>query len=281
MGRPAFLVDNLLNPRIYSGHTLTASTTATGKSVRALSAGRRRRTLTGWFAETLNTDAYVQCIFDQPRAFDCIWIDRDHNLAGESVGASISDDDFTTFEALTTQTVPARSHPNSRISGETLIRTQEGALLWYVGLQVAWGVRVNFPAMGAGLRPELAGLMVGKLWRPEYPPIKPFDYARPTLIRSTARSAFAQSTGSDVGSYRSGRVHIKTASFWEAMTGELPIDDLYLTEGHGMVSVHDDEAAERAVFGFAPGGAAGFEIRDGWSYPQIEIPISEEDPVIR
>src|SRR5690606_12950500 len=89
MGRPAFLVDNLLNPRIYPGHSLSASSTASGTTVRSLSAGRRRRSLTGWWASALNTAAYVQVVFDQPRAFNCLWLDRDHNLTGEQVGLAM------------------------------------------------------------------------------------------------------------------------------------------------------------------------------------------------
>jgi hypothetical protein len=280
VGRPAFLVENFLNPRQYPGHTIAASSTATGKSVLSLSSGRRRRALTGWFASSLNTQATVTATFDQVRAFDCLWIDRDHNLPSLSV--SLSDDGFTTSQVFATQTVPTRAAPNSRLEGGSLIRTREGCLLWYLGLQVAHAVRITIPAMGTGQRPEIAGMMLGRLWRPSHAPIKPFDYAHPTGIREVARSAHAQASSGSWGSYREGRIHLRTASFWEAMQGELPIEDLYLSRGHGMVTIHDDEAAERAVFGFAPGDGAGFEVRDGrWAFPEIEIPVSEEDPVLR
>jgi hypothetical protein len=284
MGRPAFLVDNLFNRRIYSGHTVTASPdTATGKYVEALSSGRRRFVTGGWAPSSLNADAYVEVVMDQARAFDCLWIDRDHNLAGETPSVRISDDGFTTSAEIGPLTVPAAPVPNSALDDGQIIMTDEGALLWYLGLQVAHEIRVFFPAMGSGERPEITGLAVGLLWRPEHAPIKPFDYAHPHLLRESSRSPRAQSRGSDVGSYRAGRIHLKCASFEEAATGEYPIEDLYLsTPGHGMVVVHDDERTERALLSFAPEGAAGFEVRTGgWSYPQIEIPIAEEDPVIR
>lgn len=281
MGRPAFLVDNLLNPRIYPGHSLSASSTASGTTVRSLSAGRRRRSLTGWWASALNTAAYVQVVFDQPRAFNCLWLDRDHNLTGEQVGLAMSDDGFTTELALTTQTVPSVASPNSRLRSGSLFRTTEGALLWYLGLQVATSVQVRFPAMGAGLRPELAGMMLGLLWGPEHAAQKPFDWARPTQLRQQHRGPHAQWSEGAAGSHRSGSLTVWCSSFWEAEVGRLHIEDLY-TRGHGMVVIHDDEAAERAVFSACPPGTpVGFRTAGSWGYPQVEVPIAEEDPVIR
>lgn len=282
MGRPAFFVDNLLNPRIYPDHVVTASSTASGTSVRALSAGRRRRGLTGWYASELDTAAYVWANFNQPRAFDFLWIDRDHNLSGEQVGLGMSDDQFTTQVSLTTQTVPSVASPNTRLRSGTLFRTNEGALGWYLGLQVAHEVRIRFPAMGTGLRPEIAGMGIGMLWSPTHAAQKPYAPSRPTPIRSQPRSEFAQWTGGAFGSYRQGTLALKCSSFWEAETGRLHIESLYAERGHGMVTIPDDEAAERAVFGFCPPGSpVGFEVSGDWGYPQVRIPVNEEDPVIR
>ena len=101
MGRPVILSDNLFNQRIYPNHTLAASTTATGKDVTDLASGRRIRALTGWFASSLDAGATATATFDQPRAFDLLFIDRDHNLAGESIQLRISDDGFVTDDAGT------------------------------------------------------------------------------------------------------------------------------------------------------------------------------------
>lgn len=283
MSRPAFLVDNAFNPRIYPGHTLTASSTESGTSVRSLSAGRRRRVLTGWAAEDLNTAADVGAEFDQPRAFDFLWIDRDHNLTGEQVGLALSDDGWATELELTTQTVPEKPTPNTRLRSGTLFRTTEGALGWYLGLQVAHEVEVRFPAMGAGLRPELAGMMLGLLWAPTHAAQKPFDMLRPTVLRTQSRSVHAQWTEGAMGSYRQGSINLKASSFWEAEVGGLFLEDMYAERGHVMVTFPDDEAAERAVLGFCPDTSVGFRLEPGrdWSYPQIEVPVAEEDPVIR
>lgn len=284
MGRPAMLVDNLLNPRSYPSHTLAASSTESGTSVRSLSAGRRRRDLSGWKASALNTDAYVRCTFDQLRLFNCLWIDRDHNLDGESVSVALSDDGWTTELELTAQTVPSQAYPNTRLYSGNMLRTDEGALLWYLGDQVAHEIEVRVAAMGAGLRPEIAGLMVGQLWAPEHAAEKPYDFFLPSSLRQQHRDVHAQWTEGGMGSYRDGTLRIKCGSFWEAEIGALHIEDLFGSRGRGMVTIPDDETAERAVFSFVPPGErVGFVVEPGkeWSYPQVTIPIKEEDPVIR
>lgn len=281
MSRPAFLVDNLMNPRLYPGHALSVSSTSSGTTVRSLSAGRRRRVLTGWMASALDTAAWVRVVFDQPRAFDCLWIDRDHVLG--NVGLAMSDDGFATELALTTQTPPAHPSPNSGLRSGTMFRTTEGALVWYLGLHVAHEIEVRFPAMGAGLRPEVAGMMVGMLWGPTHALQKPMDFGRPSVLRQQFRSVFSQWTEGAMGSFRETSLRVLASSFWEAEIGGLHIEDLYGSRGHGMVVFPDDDAAERALFGFAPPGSIGFRVEPGrdWSYPQAEIPVAEEDPVIR
>lgn len=269
MSRPAVLVDNLLNTRTYPGHTLTASSTESGTSVRSLSSGRRRRDLGGWKASDLNTDAYVRCTFDQPRAFDCLWIDRDNVLM--SVNVALSDDGWATELALVAQVPPSYPSPNTRLRSGQMSVTEEGCLVWYLGLQVAHEVEVRFPAMGAGLRPELAGMMLGKLWGTEHAAQKPFDFMVPHVEREQFQSP------------RRGSLEIWTSSPWEAEIGGLHIEDLYATRRHGMVTFPGDEAAERAVFGFCPDTAVGFRLEPGreWSWPRVEIPVEETEPVIR
>lgn len=283
MGRPVFLVDNLFNPRTYLSHTLSASTTASGTSVEALSAGRRRAgaNVGGWFANSLNTDAYVQSTFDRPRAFDLLFIDRDHNLAGKSVSVRISDDSFTTYQEIGPLTVPSEPVPMAALYDGQIIVTDEGALLWWLGLQVGWEVRVFIAAMGSGLRPELAGLMLGKSWTSAYAQIKPAEFGRPNLIRTVTRSPHAQSVSSEIGSYRTSEIHLRAESWEEYATARYHLEELYTADGKPMVVIHDDEQAERALLSLHPGGETGFEIPSGAYHPEIRVPIEETEPVLR
>ena len=281
MGRPVMLVDNVFNPRIYGSHTIAASSTATGTNALNLSAGRRvgRINVGGWFASSLNTDAYVRSTFDRPRAFDMLFIDRGHNLAGESVSVLISDDAFTTYETVGPLTVPSNPTPYSALYDDQIIMTDEGALIWWLGLRAGYAVEVFVAAMGAGLRPELTGLMLGKSWSPAYAQIKPFDYGRHHVIRTITRSAHAQSVSADVGRFRQGTMRLRAESWEEYATARYPLEDLYLA-GHAMVLMHSDEEAERAALVIAPAGQAGFEVPSGEYLPEIAIPFEETEPVI-
>jgi hypothetical protein len=281
MGRPVLLSDNLLNPRIYPSHTISASSTATGTSVESLSAGRRIRgqNVGGWFASSLDTLAYFGAAMDQPRAFDTLWVDRDHNLAGESISVRLSDDGFSTYTEIGPLTVPSAPVPMQALYGGSIVQTDEGALLWWLGEQVAHDVRVYIAAMGTGLRPELAGAMIGKSFAPAVAQIKPVTYGNWNLLREVTRSPQAQSAGSEVGRYRSGILHIRAESMEEYATARYPLEELYLS-GHGMVLVHDDEQAERAIFTVAPPGQAGWAIPDGRYHPEFEVPYEEPEPVL-
>lgn len=269
MSRPLFLVDNLLNPRIYPGHTISASSTASRTSVLALSSGKRiaRVGLGGWFASALNTEATITGTFDQARAFDLLWIDRDHNLDGESISVLISDDGFTTSTTLGPKTVPTNPTPYSHLYDGQIVRTNEGALLWWLGLQVAHEVRVSIAAMGAGLRPELAGLMIGPSFVPGHAQQKPVDFGRWDFQRRPLART------------RRGEVTLRAASWEEYTVAYYHLEELY-RRGHSMVIIHDDERAENALLGVAPDGLAGFEVPQGQYLPEYAVPYVEPEPVL-
>lgn len=276
-GRPVFLVDNVFNPRIYSGHTLSASSTDTDKDVLFLSSGRRLRTLTGWFASSLDTAAWVESVFDQPRAFDVLFIDRDHNLAGETLSVSVSDDNFTTSTTLVSQTVPSAPVPMARLLDGDLVMTNEGALLWYLGLQVAQEVRVEIAAMGTGLRPEIAHLMLGLSWRPIRQLSKPYSDGRYNLTHAIERSPLGTDASGDAGRYRAHDIRFRVESWEEHATAIYPLDDLF-TSRKPTVFVPDDEQAERAFLLRASPGRHGWEVPEGQYLPEWALRGEEMEP---
>lgn len=280
-GRAVCLVDNVLNPRIYSGHTLAASSTAAGTNVLNLSSGRRLIgvDVNGWFASALNADGYVTATFNRPRAFDLAFVDRGHNLAGQTIRIRVSDDGFTTFEEIGPLIVPAMPTPFSGLYDGQIVRTDEGALLWWLNLHVGHEVRFYVDAMGAGARPELSGLMIGKAFVPTRAEIKPYEPGSYTLMREVSRSPQAQAVGSEIGRFRSGEVRLRMDSWDESATARFPLEDLYLG-GHGMVLLHDDQQAERAMFVMHPGGSTGFRVPTGQYLPEIALPYEESEPVL-
>lgn len=277
MGRMVLAPDNVFSLRTYPSHTLDASSTLSGKDVSYLAAGRRIRALTGWFADDLNTDAWVESIFDAPRAFDFVFVDRDHNLDGETLSVSISDDDFTTSTTVVSGTVPSAPTPNAKLFGQTIVRTNEGALLVWLGTQVAWGVRVEVAAMGTGLRPELAGLLVGKAFVADDPLVKPVDFGRHTLTHTVDRGPLAQDASGEIGRFRSGDLRYRVSSWFEYYEALYPIEELFLAR-KPTVLVLDDERAELAAFVRASPGQAGFEIGDGRYFPEARLAYEETEP---
>ena len=276
MGRPAILSDNLYNPRIYPDHVLDASSTATGKDVRDLASGRRIRDLTGWFASATDTIAWVESTFDQLRAFDLLFIDRDHNLAGESIYVVLSDDDFTTIQTIGPKTVPSAPTPMAQLYGGEIVMTDEGALLWWLDLQATYAVRVYVAAMGTGLRPELAGLMLGKLFAPVCAAVKPYDYGRYTLTHTTDRSPLGQDASGEVGRFRSQDLKLRMDSWAEYGTARYPLEDLFLARKPTVI-VPDDGSAERAALAKATPGQHGFAVPADF-LPEITISWEEMEP---
>lgn len=278
MGRPVILSDNVFNSRIYPSHTLAAQSTATDKSVLFLASGRRDRSLTGWFSNDLNTLSYVTATFDQARAFDLLFIDRDHNLATESLSVRISDDGFATYSEIGPKTVPSAPVPMSALYDGEIVMTNEGALLWWLDLQAGWAARVVVAAMGAGLRPEIAGLSLGKLWAPEHAAIKPDVIGKLNLTHEMDRSPLGQDSAGESGAFRSLGLHMRMASWDEYLTALYPIEELYLKGRKPTVIIPDDEQAERAFFAMAVPGQQGFEVPPNQFLPEITLPLEETQP---
>lgn len=278
MNGPSILADNVFSRRIYSSHTLAASSTATGKSVEYLWSMRRIRDLTGWFASSLNTDAYVQSTFDMPRAFDLLWIDRDHNLDGQTVSVTTSDDGFTTEQTMSA-TVPSSTTPSASLLDGAMIRTNEGALLWYVGLQTAWAVRVEIAAMGSGLRPEIANVMLGLSYQPDVPAVKPFDYGRPNLTHTVSRSPRGQDSTGEPGSYREIALHLRMSDWLEYAEALYPVEDLF-AKRRPTVFVPSMARAETAFLARAMPGQQGFEVPDAKYHPEVTLRAEEMEPVL-
>lgn len=278
MGRPVFLVDNVFNLRIYPDHTLAASSTASGSSVERLATGRRKRSLNKWAASSANTAAYVRATFDRLRNFDLLFVDRDHNLSGHEISVRISDDGFTTYTEVGEYTVPANPTPYASLYDDSIIRTDEGAVLMYLGSQSANAVQLSIPAMGTGLAPELAGVMIGKSWSPDKAVTLPWDLAgQPDLIYSAVESPQAQAASGEVGRKQSGSFRLKLEDEAEYAVARYHIDDLY-SSLKPMVVIPDDEEAERARLAFKPAGRTGFERTGDWFPPQVEVPWVETEP---
>lgn len=279
MGRTVFLSDNVWNRLIYPNHTLSASETESDLDVAFLGTGRRQRELNRWSSTSLNTAAWVQATCDRVRLVNLLFIERGHNLDGKSVGVRISSDNFTTWTEIGPYTIPANVFPYSRLSDGRPIRTEEGAIIWWLGDQAGKEFRVDIPAMGAGLKPELVGLMLGTWYRPSHAQVKPFDFGMVELTYEEIVSPQAQAGAGEIGTRRVGEVHLKLADRTEHAQGRYHLEALAFKR-RPFLLIHDDDEAEKAHIAYAPPGRHGFEIADDWSEPQIRFPWHENEPVI-
>lgn len=280
-GRPFLLVDNVFNPRIYPGHTISASSTAAGSNVLNLSGGRRRAELNvgGWFAANFNVEESNRAVFDRLRGVNAVFVDGGHNLDtadSPQIGVRVTTDDFTTFTELGPYPIPAEPAPFSRLQAGTVVRMLDGSLLIWLGLRPVYGIEVFYPAMGADKRPALSGLMAGFAFEFEDPLVKPNALPQWTHLRDSSRSPRGHAVGSEVGRFHEGMLHVRAAS-WAEWAAASYHEDLYL-RGHGAVVGHDSSRAERASFSLVPAGRTGWEIPTDRYLPEWRIPYGEPEP---
>ena len=280
MGRPVILAENLFNRLIFPDHTLSASETETGTDVANIGTGRRQRELSRWSSVSLNTLAWVQSTFDRVRVFNFLFIDRGHNLDGKEVGVRVSSDGFTTFTEIGPYTIPSQVFPYSRLSDGRPLRTEEGAIVWSLGEHGGEQIRLNIPAMGAGLKPELVNVMCGMWFRPEHAQVKPFDFGQRELTYKEIVSPQAQAGAGEIASRIVGEVRLKLASRDEYALARYHLEQLAFRR-KPMVLIHDDEEAEKTQVVYVPPGRHGFAIEPGdWSEFQGSFPYHENEPEI-
>ena len=280
MGRPVFLSENVWNRLIFPDHTLSASETETGTDIANIGTGRRQRQLSRWSSTSLNTLAWVRSTFDRVRVMNLLFIDRGHNLDGHDVGVRFSFDGFTTWREVGPYAIPSQVFPYSRLSDGRPIRTEEGAIVWLLGEHAGTAARLNIPAMGANLKPELVNVMLGMWFRPEHAQVKPFDYGKRELTYKEIVSPQAQAGAGEIGSRIVGEIGLKLSGPDEYTLVRYHLEQLAFKR-KPMVLMHDDEEAEKTSVVYVPPGRHGFAIEPGdWSHMQGKFPYQENEPVI-
>jgi len=280
MGRPVFFVESLLSRRTFPDHALTASTTETGLDVAFVATGRRQRSLNRWAPDSYNAAAYIECAFDQARSFDHLALDRGHNLDGHTVEVWVSSDDFATHEVAATDTIPSTVTSDSDLDDFAPVRTEEGAILWRMAeKQTGTSARIVFPAMGAGLKPEVVGAYLGMAFIPEHAPQKPFSHGKVRILYDVERSPQAWAAAGEIGKLRVGTVELWLSTRAEYTLARYHIEGLYFSRKPMWLAMNDEEA-ERAILVVCPPGDAGFEISSGWSEYRGTIPFEELEPAL-
>lgn len=277
MGLPAFLVDNLWSVRQYLNNALTANEEAIGAEVFRIADGRRSRRdnwtpLTTNAVATITADAVTTI---QPTG---LFLDRDHNMAGEVVELRRSTDDFSGSDVLVfSATIPAAAAVGGDIDDANGITTDEGAWIKRFAATTAtryW--RLRFPAMGTDLKPRIVGSILGEFWEPGrvYRPVTDEDDELRTKEISTSWGWSARTIQIR---QRVGTLNFRLESAAAYDDAAIHIRDNF-GQGRLMVIIHDDERGERAVLAQRTLGRAGFQFPPNWGNRAAIVPWSEYEP---
>ena len=276
MGLPAFLVDNLWSVRQYLNNALAANEEAVGSQVFRIADGRRSRT-DNWTPLTLNNLADITADGITTQTFDGLWLDRDHNMAGEVVELRRSTDDFAASDILVfSATIPATAAVDGDLDATNGITTDEGAWIKRFTAPAAtryW--RLQFPAV-VGLKPRIIGSMLGKFWEPGniFRPVADEDDALRT--KETATS-WGWSGRTIQIRQRLGELNFRLPTEAAFVDAAIHIRDNF-GQGRLMAIVHDDEKTERTVLAQRIVGRHGFQFPPNWGHRAAVIPWFEYEP---
>ena len=275
-----YLVENFYDVTQFPSHTITGEDETTG--FEGFRVGQQRRQARKYYTpQTANVGRYVEAACDRVRFADMLVLERDHNLAGETIRVQASNQ--STFATLTESsfTVPSNVYPASRLTAGQPVRTEEGAVLFLFTGVAAKYWRVEVDAMGAGLKPKIVGLYLGQSWAPTKGPLYPYDEEPRELVFSEVRSPFlwAASTRKASGRNNSGRPWIHPlADEDEYAITRYHLHGLFWASGASVMwAVPDVNQAERAWLGYAQPGTYGAAQVDRPAR-DVVITMSEHEP---
>lgn len=273
MGSPVFLVENFFNVHQFPDHAVSAEEEPTGTEGWRVGTGRRDQSLNKWTPNTANSDTYLDVECDRVRAADMLVMDG-HNLAGYDFELRGSQDDLITHETILDVTIPAVCAPGRLDDG---VLTEEGVYVRRFDLRAYKYWRPFFPAMGAGLKPEIAGLWLGLSYSPEYLN-RPADVETTDLhAAETISEAGWLGRGSAVRG-QAGTINLELSDFMEYDIARLHLNGLF-ARGFPMWVLRNDEQADQAFCVVRPGGTRfGFNLGQQWSYESAQIPYIEHEP---
>lgn len=271
MGSPALLVDNLINTRQYTGHTVTALENSTDAP---LVAAGRRSTYDAYNSITTNSEAWIKVACGVPRSADMCVVERGNNQGGKTAKVQCSDDDFTTIQDAFNGVTPSGAGAGS-LDDAYGVRTPEGVWLKRFSYRSANSWRYDVPALGSGIVATIPGLWIGTSWRPSF-------VDRPLGIRATR--LIVEETQSDQGwigrgkgvRRREGVLHFTFASMFDAESAVWHLDQY--TMGRRMWVIADDERADDAFLAIAPSDLIGQRLDPSYFFPKLDLPYLEADP---
>ena len=268
------LAENLFSKTQFPDHTIVGNEEPTGNEAFRIANGRRA-TDDFWTSNTANADANVKVTCDRVRGADMAFLDRGHNLDGETFKIEGSDDDFTTIDTAVDITLPSQSS-TLPLDNATGVKTEAGAWVMLFPFRAHKYWRAFVSAMGAGLKPQIVGLSLGLSW--EFPWIDlPYGDNVTQLVVSEVESDAGWLGRSWPNTKRVQTARLKLDDFYSYGQARYHLEGRF-GGGAPMVLVPNQEQADRTLVVVRPKGQFGFRIASGWGYQQAEVAYVESQP---
>ena len=209
---PLLCADNLWSVSQYPGHVLTYNEQQAGHEFWRV-ADSRRSISDSWIPVTANSDQWGQVQCDRMRGATFFGLDRGHNLGGLTVNLQISNTGVAPFQTVLSIVVPPTSEPNALSDTSYGVTTEELACLCLFPLVAALYWRLDIPAMGAGLLPQVVGLWTGLAYQPAYGGLlTPWDEDQDDLSYAGVRTEWGWLGHGPVASIRRGEANLRLAT---------------------------------------------------------------------
>ncbi|HEX6038037.1 hypothetical protein [Longimicrobium sp.] len=274
MAKPLFLVENLFSEVQFPHHVVEASTEAPRCEAWRVATGRRSP-YDRWTPALDNAESWIQVDCGAARTADMVAIDRGHTLAGRLIHLEHSAD-AAAWTAAFTGILPAATAQATAAAGAM---TPEGAWLKRFAGAAARYWRLRVPAMGAGRRPVVVGLWVGRSWAAEEYLDLPYGPASRDLAFGERVSDAGWVGVSPITRARGGELHIRLGGPADEAEARYHIEE-HFWRRRPMWILHDGDRADGAVLGVPLPGRVGFETREGWSRGQADVAWTEHEPVL-
>jgi hypothetical protein len=276
MAAPLLLADNLGSITEYPAVVITDQSGTIGpagfEAWRPFSS--RRSAFSFWMPGSTNVDAFILIQCDQVRGANFLALDRGHNLKGFTVNL-FGSQDGSTFQTVNTGTVPTVT--GGQLGGANGVLTEEGAWILTFPTQGFTYWKIDVPAMGTGLQPNIVGAYLGG----SYSPValyRPFG-RRPTELR-------AQEVVSPLGwRGRGPRAYNRNVTFnvrmndpFEYVSARFTLEELY-GAGKPMWVIEDQSRPTEAWLALRPLGTQGFSEPPNWSSPVGTFMATEHEPL--
>lgn len=276
MPGPLFLSESFFDTTLFTGHTVTAESDVTGNEPFRVGNARRHET-DFWQPSADNTATWIQVELDKVRAFDTVFLDRGHNLGGETITLQGSGDG-STFWDIFSVTVPSSVASPGDLRNALGVKTEEGAFCRQFDTESAKYVRLRVPAMGANLRPKIVGLYVGLAFVPAFPASMPWAPGGTELLFDVNLSDRGWMGTSDPANRGSTEINLQLESFAEYDLARYHLESLAF-RGKVTWFIGDLLRSERAKLMRVPPGNHAFRRERGWGYWQSRFPMVEEAPL--